>query len=127
MKRQSLFKQYQPALQSRLSNGNPGIIVAYVGNGTADLETYEAKTTPFTLILEPSDVSAEECNRLFSKAIFEVKNARYLSGDLLELAHRRAVALVSEQSKYVGPASDYIIMGQKIYENRHHHPLASCP
>lgn len=97
-------------LVGRLSNGNSGAIQVSVGKDEADAEIIEAKNTPATLILAPSDVTDEECNHLFQKAALNSRKKNTYQRDLLEVAHRKAVRYVSERSKFVSPQSDYIFI-----------------
>jgi hypothetical protein len=55
-------------------------------------------------------MSVDECNLLFNQAVkfgFSKKKHYYSP---LETAHRKAVQLVSKQSKWVGHKSDFIII-----------------
>ena len=91
-----------------LSNKKMGAIVVRVGEKVADNEVYEASNIPATLILEPEDLSADECNILFGKALKSV-GGKYLKNPL-ESIHRRAVRNVSEHSNFVNKDSDYILI-----------------
>lgn len=73
----------------------------------ADTEIHEGKDMPITIIFDPEDLSADECNKLLRKAMNELKNTNKFS-DYLESSHRRAVRYVSKCSKFVGAKSDYI-------------------
>jgi len=94
----------------RMPNGNFAAIQIIDGNDVADVEIFEARPTPITLIFEPEDLSSEVCNNLFSKAITNSKNKNTHGQSMLEAVHRKAVRYVSEYSKYVGHKSDYIII-----------------
>lgn len=93
-----------------LSSGKIGAAQIVIDNGEADMEIIEASLAPKTIIFGPGDISDEECNVLFQKAIRNTKNKNTHQRDLLEVVHRKAVRYVSECSKFVGPKSDYIII-----------------
>ena len=84
----------------------------FVKDDTADVELYESKAMPVTLIQPPADMTCEECNQLFQKATFNVKNKKMSKLGIMEEIHRKAVRYVSEHSKYVGPKSDYIVIAK---------------
>lgn len=94
----------------KLSNGNIGDIQLIVGNDEAETEIIEASEMPVTLIFAPADMSDEECNKLFQKALRNTRNKNTHHRDMIEAAHRKAVRYVSEHSIFVGPKSDYIVL-----------------
>lgn len=100
----------QFVVAGKLSNGNLGIFDILVKDNIADMELYEAKAMPATLILPPVDMTQDECNRLFQKAINNTKNKKKNKHGIMEDIHRKAVRYVSESSKYVGPKSDFIVI-----------------
>lgn len=85
-----------------------GAVVIRVAQGKADTELYMASKVPATLILEPRDVSAEQCNMHLAKALKSVEG-KYLKNPL-ESIHRRAVRNVSEHSRFVSKDSDYLLI-----------------
>ncbi len=95
-------------IAGRLANKKPGAVVIRVGADTADKETYQATEVPATLILEPADLSPEQCNMLLAKALKNVEG-KYLKNPL-ESIHRRAVRNVSEHSQFVSKDSDYLLI-----------------
>ena len=95
-------------LAGKLSSNKLGAIIVTLGNNTTDTKIVESSEIPVTIILEPPDVSSEECNQLFNKATTYIKKNNKYHQDLLEATHQKAVRYVSEQSKYVGYKSDYV-------------------
>ena len=95
-------------IAGKLANKKLGAVVIRVGSDTADKETYEASKVPATLILEPADLSSEQCNMLLAKALKNVEG-KYLKNPL-ESIHRRAVRNVSEHSQYVSKDSDFLLI-----------------
>lgn len=73
-----------------------------------DTETFEAGKVPATLILEPADLSVDQCNMQFGKALKNVEG-KFLKNPL-ESIHRRDVSNVSEHSKFVNKESEYILI-----------------
>ncbi len=92
----------------KLANKKLGAVVVRFGENGVDTETFTASQVPATLILEPADLSAEECNMLFAKALKNVEG-KYLKNPL-ESIHRRAVRNVSEHSRLVSKESDYLLI-----------------
>ena len=95
-------------IAGKLANKKLGAVVIRVGADTADKETFEASKVPATLILEPADLSSEQCNMLLAKALKNVEG-KYLKNPL-ESIHRRAVRNVSEHSQYVSKDSDFLLI-----------------
>lgn len=95
-------------IAGKFTNKKFGATVIKVGGNNADTETYEAAKMPATLILEPEDLSAEECNMLLAKALKNVEG-KYLKNPL-ESIHRRAVRNVSEHSEFVDKDSDFFVL-----------------
>lgn len=91
----------------RLSNGRPGACSILATNGEADIEIVDGQGGAVTLIFEPDDMTSEECNALFTKAVKLTKNKKD-KRDPIETIHRKAVRYVSEQSKLVSHKSDYL-------------------
>ncbi len=100
----------QFVVAGKLPDGSLGLFDIFVKDNTADVELYESKAMPSTLIQPPADMTCDECNRLFQKATFNVKNKNMSKLGIMEEIHRKAVRYVSENSKYVGPKSDFIII-----------------
>ena len=94
----------------KLSNGNVGAIQVKVANDEAEADVIESTEMPITLIFAPADMTDDECNQLFQKALHNTKNKKTHNRDLIEAVHRKAVRYVSEHSKFVGPKSDYIVL-----------------
>lgn len=92
----------------KMAEGGLGAIVIKLTENRADSESYKAAKVPATLILEPEDLSAAECNMLLAKALKNVEG-RYLKNPL-ESIHRRAVRNVSEHSEFVSKESDYLLI-----------------
>lgn len=103
----------QFVVAGKLPNGNLGMFDIFVKDDSADMELYEAKAIPSTLIQVPTDMTRDMCNQLFQKAISNVKNKKMSMQGMMEEAHRKAVRYVSECSKYVGPKSDFIVISLK--------------
>ena len=97
-------------IAGKLSNKKLGAVVIRVGENKVDSENFEAGKVPATLILEPADLSVDQCNMLFGKALKNVEG-KFLKNPL-ESIHRRAVKNVSEHSRYVSKDSDYILITQ---------------
>ena len=95
-------------IAGQFSDNKTGAVVIKVSEDKSDKETYETANVPATLILEPEDLSAQECNILLGKALKNVEG-KYLKNPL-ESIHRRAVRNVSEHSKITGKESDYILI-----------------
>ena len=95
-------------IAGKLSDKKLGAIIVKVSSGTFEKEVYEADKVPATLILEPDDLSANECNELLAKALKNVEG-KYLKNPL-ESIHRRAVRNVSEQSNFVSKDSDFLLI-----------------
>ena len=100
----------QFVVAGKLPDGNLGVYDILVRDDTADIELYESKVMPATLIQSPADMACDECNQLFQKATFNVKNKKMSKLGIMEEVHRKAVRYVSERSKYVGPKSDFIVI-----------------
>jgi len=100
----------QFVVAGKLANGKLGIGSIYADDKGADLEIYEGKEVPSTVIFAPEDMTDEECNQLFQKALINSRNKKSPHGNPLETIHRKAVRYVSEQSKYVGHKSDFILI-----------------
>lgn len=92
----------------RLANKKLGAVVIRAGESKVDSETFQSGKVPATLIFEPDDLSVEECNILFAKALKNVEG-KFLKNPL-ESIHRRAVRNISEHSKFVNNESDYILI-----------------
>ena len=105
---ENIFAQFIVA--GVLSGEKLGAAQIVIDNGIADMEIIEAMEVPATIIFGPGDISDDECNQLFQKAIRNSKNKNTYQKDLLEVAHRKAVRYISERSKFVGPKSDYIFI-----------------
>ncbi len=95
-------------IAGRFSDNKAGAVVIRVSEDKADKEIYETASVPATLILEPEDLSANECNMLLGKALKNVEG-KYLKNPL-ESIHRKAVRNVSEHSRFTGKESDYILI-----------------
>lgn len=94
----------------KLSSGKVGVIELLLKDGIADAESIVAKELPVTLFHEPEDMSGEECNLLFQKAIAYTKKNNKYHQDPSESIHRRTVRYISERSKFVGHKSDYLVI-----------------
>lgn len=105
---QDAYAQFVVA--GKLPAGNLGLFDIFVKDDTADVELYESKAIPSTLIQAPADMTCVECNQLFQKATFNVKNKKMSKLGIMEEIHRKAIRYVSENSKYVGPKSDFIVI-----------------
>ena len=95
-------------IAGKFSSSKFGAVVINAGGESAESEVFEASKVPATLILEPEDLSAAECNMLLGKALKSVEG-KYLRNPL-ESIHRRAVRNVSEHSKFTGKDSDFLII-----------------
>ena len=95
-------------IAGKLANKKLGAVVIRVDAGKVDNETFESGKVPATLILEPADLSVDQCNMQFGKALKNVEG-KFLKNPL-ESIHRRAVRNVSEHSKFVSKESDYILI-----------------
>lgn len=95
-------------IAGRLANKKLGAVVVKLDGSKADSETFESGKVPATLILEPEDLSVDQCNMQFGKALKNVEG-KFLKNPL-ESIHRRAVRNVSEHSKFVNKDSDYILI-----------------
>lgn len=94
----------------KLSNGNLGVGSIYANDDGPDLEIYEGTNLPSTTIFAPEDMTNDECNLLFQKAIANTRNKHTHQRNPLEMIHRKAVRYVSERSKYVSHKSDFVLI-----------------
>ena len=92
----------------QLTNKKLGAVVVRANETKVDTEIFESGKVPATLILEPDDLTVDQCNLLFGKALKNVEG-KFLKNPL-ESIHRRAVRNISEHSKYVNKESDYILI-----------------
>ena len=60
-------------IAGRLADKKPGAVAIRVSGGRVDTELFAASDMPATLIFEPDDLSVEQCNMLFGKAIKNVE------------------------------------------------------
>ena len=104
----SISEKARFIIAGKLADNGMGAIVIKLEENKTDSETYQATNVPATLILEPSDLSANECNMLLAKALKNVEG-RYLKNPL-ESIHRRAVRNVSEYSNFASKESDYLLI-----------------
>ena len=95
-------------IAGKLVNKKQGAVVVRVRDGKVDTETFESGKVPATLILEPADLSVDQCNMQFGKALKNVEG-KFLKNPL-ESIHRRAVRNVSEHSKFANKESEYILI-----------------
>ena len=95
-------------IAGKLENGKLGVGSIYANDEGPDLEIYEGKPMPSTVIFAAEDMTDDECNQLFQKAIVNCKNQKTHQRNLLEMVHRKAVRYVSERSKFVSHKSDFI-------------------
>ena len=95
-------------IAGKLANKKLGAVVVRADGNRADSETFESGKVPATLILEPADLSVEQCNIQFGKALKNVEG-KFLK-NTLESIHRRAVKNVSELSEFVNRESEYILI-----------------
>lgn len=95
-------------IAGKLANKKLGAVVIRLNGSKADSETFESANVPATLILEPEDLSVDQCNMHFGKALKNVEG-KFLKNPL-ESIHRRAVRNVSEHSNFVNKESDYILI-----------------
>jgi len=95
-------------IAGKLANGTLGIGSIYANDDDPDLEIYEGKQYPSTVIFAPEDMTDDECNQLLQKAINNSKHTQHKSP--IEILHRQAVQYVSDHSKFVGAESDFIMI-----------------
>ena len=95
-------------IAGKLASKKLGAVVVRAADNKVDTETFESGKVPATLILEPADLSVDQCNMQFGKALKNVEG-KFLKNPL-ESIHRRAVRNVSEHSKFVNKESEYILI-----------------
>ena len=94
----------------KLSTGHLGIVSVIVGNEIADMEVYSSDLGQ-SLIYAPEDMTSEECNALFNKALKNTSNKsnKHIK-DPFETTFRKAVGYISKESKFVSHKTDYLII-----------------
>ena len=95
-------------IAGRLANKKLGAVVVRAADNKVDTESFESGKVPATLILEPADLTVDQCNMQFGKALKNVEG-KFLKNPL-ESIHRRAVKNVSEHSQLVNKESEYILI-----------------